>query len=325
VQDSTALALQLEHRYKGLRSPHKIKMAVSGCTRECAEAQSKDVGVIATEKGWNLYVCGNGGMKPRHADLLAQDLSTEALIRTVDRFLMFYIRTADRLQRTSTWMDNLDGGMAYLREVVLEDSLNIAAELESEMQTVIDAYQCEWQTTLADPDRLALFRPFVNSDQPDEGVVMVPERQQIRPATAQERAALPSATHKPLPQGWVDLCPLSEIPHHAGMAARLGHQQIALFHLPDHPQQVFALSNHEPDSEANVLARGLLGDVNGEPVVISPLYKQRFRLRDGRSLDDEQTALSVWPVKVEGGRVWVLAQPQSVAAGREHRIATVSL
>jgi len=325
VQDSTALALQLEHRYKGLRSPHKIKMAVSGCTRECAEAQSKDVGVIATEKGWNLYVCGNGGMKPRHADLLAQDLSTEALIRTVDRFLMFYIRTADRLQRTSTWMDNLDGGMAYLREVVLEDSLNIAAELESEMQTVIDAYQCEWQTTLSDPDRLALFRPFVNSDRPDEGVVMVPERQQIRPATAQERAALPSSGHNPLPQGWVDLCALSEIPHHAGMAARLGHQQIALFHLPDHPQQVFALSNHEPDSEANVLARGLLGDVNGEPVVISPLYKQRFRLRDGRSLDDEQTALSVWPVKVEGGRVWVLAQPQSVAAGREQRIATVSL
>ena len=72
VQDSVGLAIELENRYKGLRSPHKIKFAVSGCTRECAEAQSKDVGVIATEKGWNLYVCGNGGMKPRHADLLAQ-------------------------------------------------------------------------------------------------------------------------------------------------------------------------------------------------------------------------------------------------------------
>ncbi len=153
VQDSTGLALQLENRYKGLRSPHKIKMAVSGCTRECAEAQSKDVGVIATEKGWNLYVCGNGGMKPRHADLLVQDMSTEDLIRTVDRFLMFYIRTADRLQRTSTWMDNLEGGMDYLRQVVLEDSLHIGAELESEMNAVVGTYQCEWQTTLADPDR----------------------------------------------------------------------------------------------------------------------------------------------------------------------------
>ncbi len=71
VQDSVAMAIHIEKRYRGLRAPHKLKMAVSGCTRECAEAQGKDVGVIATEKGWNLYVCGNGGIKPRHADLLA--------------------------------------------------------------------------------------------------------------------------------------------------------------------------------------------------------------------------------------------------------------
>ncbi|MWU82686.1 nitrite reductase (NAD(P)H), partial [Escherichia coli] len=152
VQDSTGLAVKLEHRYKGLRAPHKIKMAVSGCTRECAEAQSKDVGVIATDKGWNLYLCGNGGMKPRHADLFASDLDDETLIRTVDRFLMFYIRTADRLQRTSTWMDNLEGGLDYLREVILNDSLGIAHELEQEMARVVETYQCEWQTTLNDPD-----------------------------------------------------------------------------------------------------------------------------------------------------------------------------
>lgn len=325
VQDSTGLALQLENRYKGLRSPHKIKMAVSGCTRECAEAQSKDVGVIATEKGWNLYVCGNGGMKPRHADLLAQDMSTEDLIRTVDRFLMFYIRTADRLQRTSTWMDNLEGGMDYLRQVVLEDSLHIGAELESEMNEVVGTYQCEWQTTLADPDRLALFRPFVNSSEPDEAVVMVTERQQVRPATSQERAGISvSAVSQPVMavQGWVELCDLSAIPANAGMAARLANRQIALFHLPEHPQQVFALSNHEPDSDANVLARGLVGDVKGEPVVISPLYKQRFRLHDGRSVDDAQLALSVWPVKVENGRVWVQEQPGVKTA---ETIATVSV
>ena len=317
VQDSTSLALQLEHRYKGLRSPHKIKMAVSGCTRECAEAQSKDVGVIATEKGWNLYVCGNGGMKPRHADLLAQDMSTGDLIRTVDRFLMFYIRTADRLQRTSTWMDNLEGGMEYLRQVVLEDSLHIGAELESEMNAVVGTYQCEWQTTLADPDRLALFRPFVNSTAPDEAVVMVTERQQVRPARAHERAAREGITvSEPVMavQGWVALCDLTAIPANAGMAARLAHRQIALFHLPDHPQQVFALSNREPDSDANVLARGLVGDVQGEPVVISPLYKQRFRLRDGRNVDDALSALHVWPVKVENGRVWVQEQPVQTAA-----------
>nr|MBA2816905.1 bestrophin [Candidatus Pantoea persica] len=136
VQDSTAFAIALEHRYKGLRAPHKIKMAVSGCTRECAEAQSKDIGVIATEKGWNLYVCGNGGMKPRHVDLFASDLDDETLIRYVDRILMFYVHTADRLQRTSVWMVNQEGGLDYLRQVVIEDRLGIGATLEAEMQQV---------------------------------------------------------------------------------------------------------------------------------------------------------------------------------------------
>lgn len=328
VQDSTSLALELENRYKGLRSPHKIKMAVSGCTRECAEAQGKDVGVIATEKGWNLYVCGNGGMKPRHAELLAQDIDKETLIRTIDRFLMFYIRTADRLQRTSTWMDNLEGGMDYLRQVVLEDSLHIAAELEKEMNTVIATYQCEWQTTLADPDRLALFKPFVNSDQPDEGVMMVPERQQIRPATQEERGArapmMPMDHQLKAVQGWIEVCNINRIPANAGMAARLANQQIALFHLPDHPQQVFALSNHEPDSDANVLARGLVGDVQGEPVVISPLYKQRFSLLDGCSIDDPQKALHVWPVRIDGERVWVREHPMPLARKTTAMIQTVS-
>ncbi len=193
VQDSTGLGIELEHRYKGLRAPHKLKFGVSGCTRECAEAQGKDVGVIATDKGWNLYVCGNGGMKPRHADLLAADLDKATLIRTIDRFLMFYIKTADRLQRTSVWLDNLEGGLDYLRDVVLHDALGIGSELEAQMQQVVDSYQCEWKTTLESPDRLQLFRPFVNSDQPDENVVFVEERGQIRPATAEEKARLSEA------------------------------------------------------------------------------------------------------------------------------------
>ena len=85
-QDSVQLAIDLELRYRGLRAPHKIKLGVSGCARECAEARGKDVGVIATEKGWNLYVGGNGGMTPKHAQLLASDLDTETLVRYVDRF-----------------------------------------------------------------------------------------------------------------------------------------------------------------------------------------------------------------------------------------------
>jgi len=190
VQDSVGMAIELENRYKGLRSPHKLKSAVSGCTRECAEAQSKDFGVIATENGWNLYLCGNGGMKPRHADLFATDLDDATLLRYIDRFLMFYVRTADRLQRTSVWMDNLEGGLDYLREVIIEDSLGICAELEQQMAAIIGTYQCEWTTTINDPDKLKRFRQFVNSDAEDSDVVFVRERGQIRPARTEEKIRL---------------------------------------------------------------------------------------------------------------------------------------
>lgn len=187
VQDSVAMALYVENRYKGLRSPHKLKSAVSGCTRECAEAQSKDFGVIATENGWNLFVCGNGGMKPRHADLFATDLDDETLIKYIDRFLMFYVRTADRLQRTSVWMDNLEGGLEYLKQVVIEDSLGIAAELEEQMNNIVGTYQCEWKTTVEDPEKLKRFRQFVNSEAEDRDIIFVEERGQPRPATEEER------------------------------------------------------------------------------------------------------------------------------------------
>ncbi|KAA9129816.1 nitrite reductase large subunit [Marinihelvus fidelis] len=185
--DSVGMSLRIENRYKGLRAPHKLKFAVSGCTRECAEAQSKDVGVIATENGWNLYVCGNGGMRPRHADLFATGLDNDALIQAIDRFLMFYIRTGDRLQRTSVWLENLEGGLDYLREVVLEDSLGIAAQLESEMRDVVDTYECEWKRTVEDPERLRRFRSFVNSDRTDPSLRFTRERGQRRPADADEQ------------------------------------------------------------------------------------------------------------------------------------------
>ncbi len=187
VQDSVLMAINIENRYRGLRAPHKLKMGVSGCTRECAEAQGKDVGIIATEKGWNLYVCGNGGLKPRHADLLATDLDDRTLVRYIDRFLMFYIRTGDRLQRTATWLENLEGGIDYVRKVVCEDSLGIGAELEADMQRFADSYECEWKKAINDPETLKRFRHFVNSEQPDRDVVFVAERGQIRPARPDER------------------------------------------------------------------------------------------------------------------------------------------
>jgi nitrite reductase (NADH) large subunit len=182
VQDSVRMAIDLELRYRGLRSPHKLKSAVSGCARECAEAQSKDFGVIATASGWNLYVGGNGGATPRHADLLAQDLTDAELIKLIDRFLMFYIRTADRLERTSTWLERIPGGLDHVRDVVVEDSLGICEELESLMTAHVAHYADEWATTINDPEKLARFVSFVNApDTPDPVVGFVPEREQIKP------------------------------------------------------------------------------------------------------------------------------------------------
>jgi nitrite reductase (NADH) large subunit len=163
VQDSVGMAVALELRYRGLRSPHKLKSGVSGCARECAEARSKDFGVIATEHGWNLYVGGNGGFTPRHAELLASDLDTTTLVRTIDRFLMFYVRTADRLQRTAPWIESLEGGIDHLREVITEDSLGICASLDEQMARHVRSYADEWAGVLEDPDKLERFHSFVNA------------------------------------------------------------------------------------------------------------------------------------------------------------------
>lgn len=189
VDDALSLAILLENRYKGLRSPHKVKMAVSGCTRECAEAQSKDIGVIATEKGWNLYVCGNGGMKPRHAELLAVDLSQATLIRYIDRFLMFYIQTAERLQRTSVWRDHLEGGLDYLKAVIIEDTLGIAEQLEQRMAHVVGSYQDEWRTALETPEVRQRFITFINAaaeQQHNPHIQRITERGQLRPKRPSE-------------------------------------------------------------------------------------------------------------------------------------------
>ncbi len=173
-QDSVQLAIDLELRYRGLRAPHKIKLGVSGCARECAEARGKDVGVIATEKGWNLYVGGNGGMTPKHAQLLAGDLDTQTLVRYIDRFLMYYIRTADRLQRTAPWVESL--GLDHVREVVCEDSLGLAEEFEAAMERHVANYKCEWKGVLEDPDKLSRFVSFVNAPDAVDSTVTFTER-----------------------------------------------------------------------------------------------------------------------------------------------------
>jgi nitrite reductase (NADH) large subunit len=322
VQDSVGFAIRVENRYKGLRAPHKIKAAVSGCIRECAEAQCKDFGLIATEKGYNLYVCGNGGSKPRHADLLAADIDEETALKYIDRFLMFYIQTADRLTRTSVWLENLEGGMAYLRDVVVHDTLGIAGELERQMQFVVDSYKCEWTEVVSDPSRRRWFRQFMNTADTESVIEFVHERGQRRPADwRKDPAELPQLTSFPVGESqgegletadgpetptrsWVRVGSVSDFPLDGGSTIKYGQSQIAVFHFASRGEW-YATQNMCPHKQSFVLSRGILGDQNGTPKVACPLHKKTFSLEDGSCLTGENYSLHVFAVDVRGDEVYL--------------------
>jgi nitrite reductase (NADH) large subunit len=319
VQDSVAFAIRIEERYKGIRAPHKLKSAVSGCTRECAEAQSKDFGIIATEKGWNLYVCGNGGTKPRHADLLASDLDDDACLRLIDRFLMFYIRTADRLTRTSVWLDKMEGGIGHLRDVIVRDSLGLCGELEREMNKLVRSYRCEWAEATRDPERRARFQHFANSPEPDPSVRFVEEREQRRPAdwpkqlpparTGRGKLRLPTVQRR-----WVPLVDAHAVPRDGGIAVKYGRVQLAVFNFSSRGEW-YATQNMCPHRQDMVLSRGLIGDHQGQPKVACPLHKKTFALDSGQCLSGDDLRIGTFPVQVSGGIVYVeLPPPEALEA-----------
>jgi nitrite reductase (NADH) large subunit len=279
VQDSTALAIRIEHRYKGIRAPHKLKSAVSGCIRECAEAQGKDFGLIATERGWNVYVCGNGGSKPRHADLLVADVDEDTAVRDLDRFILFYIRTADRLTRTSVWLDKLPGGIAHLRDVIVHDSLGIAADLERQMQHLVDTYACEWKDVVTDPAKRAQFRA------------------PIRLPVVQTSFVRVASVH--------------DIPEDTGIAVAYGGTQIAIFRTRD---GWYATQNTCPHTGAAVLARGIVGDAAGVPKVACPMHKRCFDLTSGACLSQDAPALATYAVRITGDDVYVEVPPRAIVA-----------
>jgi nitrite reductase (NADH) large subunit len=323
VQDSVGFAIRVEKRYRGVRSPHKLKAAVSGCVRECAEAQCKDFGLIATEKGYNLYVCGNGGAKPRHADLLANDIDEETAIRYIDRFLMYYIRTADRLTRTSVWLENMEGGIDALRDVIVHDKLGICEELELQMQHLVDTYKCEWTEVVNDPARRKRFRQFVNTDDTDVGIEIVTERGQNRPAdwpkdgalyqikplTKSEPAAAKSRTRQAeVKSQWIKVGSVDDFPHDGGAAVKYGQVQVAVFRFGSRGEW-YACQNMCPHRRAFVLSRGIIGSQGETPKVACPLHKKTFSLETGDCLSDEGYSVKVFPVKVEGDDVFLLLPP----------------
>ena len=308
VQDSVTMAIDIENRYKGIRAPHKIKMAVSGCVRECAEAQCKDVGLIATDKGWNLYVCGNGGAKPRHADLFATDIDTETAVKYIDRMLMYYIHTADRLMRTAPWMESLEGGLKHLQEVVINDSLGLCADLEEDMKRLIDSYECEWTAVVNDPDKQKRFTHFTKDETKDPNIEFVDERGQKRPMdwTTETWKREDGAAEEEA--DWVAVGVEDDFPSNGGSTIQYGETQIAIFNFSDRGEW-FASQNMCPHKKDMVLARGIIGDHEDRPYVSCPLHKKTFDLANGEGMSDPALNILTFPVKVEDGRVFAKLPP----------------
>lgn len=327
VQGSVGFAIRIENRYKGVRSPHKIKMAVSGCVRECAEAQCKDVGLVATDNGYNLYVCGNGGATPRHADLFAADIDEETAIKYIDRLLAYYISTADKLTRTSVWLEKLEGGLDHLKEVIIEDSLGLCDELEAQMQNLIDNYQCEWTRVVNDSDQRARFRQFVNTEEEEPVIEFVSQRDQSRPAdwndelTSLELFGELKEREESLLSGdgaslmeqtrWVQVGTVENFPQDGGATIKYGKSQIAVFNFSSRGEW-YASQNMCPHKKAFVLSRGIVGDQSGIPKVACPLHKKTFSLESGESLQGEDYDIRTFPVKVEDGNVFLKVPPTEI-------------
>lgn len=326
VQDAVGFAIRLEHRYKGIRAPHKVKMAVSGCTRECAEAQGKDVGLIATENGYNIYVCGNGGTNPRHAELLVADVDEDAAITIIDRFFVYYIMSAEKLMRTSVWCEKLEGGIDHIRDVVVNDKLGICNELEVMMQNLVDTYQCEWKTTVQDPEKRKWFKQFVNTDETEPTIEIVSERGQSRPGDWPEevvslgqfqsledrRYEIESRRSLDLKSTrWVQVGHADDFPVDGGATIKYGRVQIAVFNFSSRGEW-YASQNMCPHRKAFVLSRGMIGEEKGTPKVACPMHKKTFSLQTGQSLQDEEYNIRTFPVKVEDGNVFLELPPTDV-------------
>ena len=303
ISDSVGMAVRLEERYKSIRSPHKMKGGVSGCVRECAEAQNKDFGLIATEKGFNVFVGGNGGANPRHSELLAKDVPPDDVVPMLDRYLMFYMRTADKLQRTARWIEQLPGGINYLRQVILEDKLGIAAELEKQMNQLVGSFFDEWAAAITDPARRSKFQQFANTDDTLSVVDQVDERGQQRPAYWPKG----STTEDFRGTQWSSLSwqPVVESKHFvdtptgSSKNVKRGDTQLAVFKLKG---KWYATQQMCPHKRTFALSEGLIGDdvPSGKLWVSCPFHKRNFTLNGpdaGKCSNDAEVNIATFPVE----------------------------
>ncbi|KAE8440673.1 hypothetical protein EG329_006825 [Mollisiaceae sp. DMI_Dod_QoI] len=317
IGDSVGMAVRLEERYKSIRSPHKMKGGVSGCVRECAEAQNKDFGLIATEKGFNIFVGGNGGASPKHSELLAKDVPPDDVVPILDRYLMFYIRTADKLQRTARWLENLPGGIKYLREVILEDKLGICASLEAQMEELVGTFFDEWAEAIKNPEIRKKFQQFNNTAETVEMMETEQDRGQTRPVYwAKESAKEDFKNTKWTSLTWQPVIEAShfkgadEAPNGISATIKRGDTQLAVFRVKG---KWLASQQMCPHKRAFVLSDGLIGDKDDKLWVSCPYHKRNFELNGeqaGRCQNDEEVSIATFPVEErEDGMVYLKLPP----------------
>ena len=328
VQDSVSFAVRVENRYKGVRSPHKMKGGVSGCVRECAEAQGKDFGMIATENGYNLYLGGNGGANPVHAELFATDIDEDTVIKYLDRYIMYYILTADRLERTAVWQRKLPNGqngggpIEHLKDVIINDSLGINAELDSRMQHLVDTYHDEWAEVVNDPARRAKFKQFVNTDEnvdKDAMIEFVDMRGQLRPADWPKDGQPQTNWMAPAndifarsEKSWVMVGSVSDFPANVGSPILYSDTQLAVFNNAQRGEW-YCTQNMCPHKQAFVLSQGIIGDAAGISKVACPLHKKQFSLSDGVEIGGNgDLQLLTFPVKIDADNNVLVELPNAV-------------
>jgi nitrite reductase (NADH) large subunit len=319
VQDAVSMAVRVENRYKGIRSPHKMKGGVSGCVRECAEATGKDFGFIATEHGYNLYLGGNGGASPVHAQLFGTDLDEDTAILYLDRYLMYYILTADRLERTARWQEKLPSGkngggpIEHLREVIIDDSLGLCEEFDRRMQLLVDTYHDEWAEVVNDPERRKKFKQFVNTDETidrDAMIEFIDMRGQNRPADWPADGQPGTMWQAPTEdvfarseKSWIQVGNVKDFSSNVGSAILYGDTQLAVFNNAQRGEW-YCTQNMCPHKQAFVLSQGIMGDAAGTPKVACPLHKKNFDLGNGAEIGGDLKIIT-FPVKIEGDAVMV--------------------
>lgn len=289
-------------------------------------------GLIATEKGFNIFVGGNGGAKPRHSELLAKDVPPTEVIPILDRYLMFYIRTADKLQRTARWLESLPGGIAYLREVILEDKLGINASLEAQMQELVDSFFDEWAEAINDPSIAAKFSQFANTDETVENCEVEVDRGQLRPVMWPKDSAPGSSAKedfKGLRERWTETTwqPVletayfngaDESPNGISANIKRGDTQLAVWRVKG---RWFTTQQMCPHKRTFALSDGFIGDETSTssescdknpaggksaPWVSCPYHKRNFDLSSGECKNDGELSIATFETEGrEDGLVYV--------------------